>query len=178
MLLAPGVAGATKDRSTRTRPGVAGTPRSPLATARTGRRGLLRGQRLTRPAGLALRGVDQRGDVVHDVTAGLGVTDYPGQRVVRDRHRAAGVILRQLDQDAAHVVRGQLPQLDAADDGGDRLEDVTVERDGPGRPAAEALGQPVVYGALDRVGVLGLHAGVPFGLELLELLGHLGQGPT
>src|ERR1700722_842775 len=39
MPLAPGVAGATKDRSTRTRPRAAGMARSPSATARTGRPG-------------------------------------------------------------------------------------------------------------------------------------------
>jgi hypothetical protein len=73
-------------------------------------------------------------------------------------------------------VRGQLPQLGGADDGGEGLEDVTVERHGPGRPAIQTFGQPVVHGTLERVGMLGLHAGVPFGLELLELLGDLGPG--
>ena len=50
------------------------------------------------------------------------------------------MILRELDHGAAYVVRDQLPQLDVTDNGGDRLENVAVERDGRGRPAIQALG--------------------------------------
>ena len=81
-----------------------------------------------------------------------------------------------MDQGAAHVVRGQQPQLDAADDRGHQLEDVMVEPDRPGRPAVQPFGEPVVGRPLDRVGMLGLDAGVLLGLELLELPDDLGPG--
>jgi hypothetical protein len=66
-------------------------------------------QHFARPAGLAFGGVDERGHVVHDVTVGLGVAEGPGQRVLRKGHRPTGVVLRQVQQDAAYVVCGQLP---------------------------------------------------------------------
>ena len=138
--------------------------------------GLLCGQRLAWPAGLACRGVDQRGHVVGDMAVGLGVAQGPGQRVVRERHCPAGIARRHMDQGPADIVRGQQAQLDAADDCGDQLEDVMVEPDRPGRPAVQPLGEPVVGSPLDRVGMLGLHAGVLLGLELLELFGDLGPG--
>jgi hypothetical protein len=115
---------------------------------------------------------------VGDVAVGLGVTQGPGQRVVREGHRPAGVARRDTDQGRAHVVRGQQPQLDAADDRRDQLEDVMIEPDRPGRPAVQTLGEPVVGGPLDGVGMLGLDAGVLLGLELLELPDNLGPGTS
>ena len=79
-----------------------------------------------------------------------------------------------MDQGPAHVMRGQHPQLDAADDRGDRLEDVTVERHRLGGPPVQPFGKPVIHGTLNRIRTLGLHAGVLLGLELLEFLGDLG----
>jgi hypothetical protein len=49
-----------------------------------------------------------------------------------------------------------------------------VEPHRPGRPAVQPLSKPVVHSPLDRVGTLGLHAGVQLGLKPLELLGDLG----
>lgn len=84
------------------------------------------------------------------------------------------MILPEMRQGAAHIVRCQLPQFDVPDDGSNQRQDAPVEPDGLRRSAIKAFGKPVVDGPLDRVGALELHAGVPFRLELLELLDDLG----
>jgi hypothetical protein len=43
-----------------------------------------------------LRGIDQGGGIVKDVTVSLGMAEGSRQRVVRDHDRPAGVVLRQL----------------------------------------------------------------------------------
>ena len=115
--------------------------------------GLLGSQRLARPAGLTLRGVDQRGHVVRDMTVSLRVAQGPGQRVVRERHRPAGIACRHVDQGPAHVVRASAAAARCSP-----MTAVTSLRTSwlslhrPGRPAVQPLGQPVVHGPLDRVG--------------------------
>src|SRR5260370_37212333 len=49
-----------------------------------------------------------------------------------------------------------------------------IEPHRPGRPSVQPSGKPVVHGPLDRVGTLGVHAGIPLHLELPELLDDLG----
>jgi hypothetical protein len=72
-------------------------------------------------------------------------------------------------------MRGQFPQLDATNDGGDRLQNIPVERDGPGGPAVQAFRKPVGHGPLDRVARRGLLAEILLGLEFPQLRGDLGS---
>src|SRR6266568_5499473 len=71
-------------------------------------------------------------------------------------------------------MRGQFPHFDVTDDGGDRLQDMAIERDGPGGPAVQAFHKTVVHSLLDRVAPRGLHAEVLLGLEFPQLRGDLG----
>jgi hypothetical protein len=96
--------------------------------------GLRGGERLARPARLALRRVDQRGHIVRDMAVSLCMARGPGQRVMRELHRPAGIARRQPHQCPAHVVRGQLPQLDAPDDRSNQLEDAGCGRASPREP--------------------------------------------
>ena len=56
---------------------------------------LLGGQRLARPAALALRGINQSRGVMEDMPVCFGMTEGSGQRVVRDHDRPAGMTLRE-----------------------------------------------------------------------------------
>src|SRR5207248_1765304 len=66
--------------------------------------------------------------------------------------------------------------FDVTDDGGDRLEDMAVEREGARGPAVQALREPVVHRLPDRVARRGLRAEVLLSLELPQLRGDLGSG--
>jgi len=67
-----------------------------------------------------------------------------------------------------HVVGGQVTQPRAADDGQDRGEDVLVLLDRLGGPAVQALREPVVGGAPDRVVRLRSDAGFDVAVEGFE----------
>ena len=71
-------------------------------------------------------------------------------------------------------MRGQFPQLDITENGGDWFKDMAVERDRLCGPAVQALRKPVVHGPLNCIASLRLRAGVVLGLELAQLRGHLG----
>jgi hypothetical protein len=69
---------------------------------------------------------------------------------------------------------GELPQLDVAEVGDDRLENVAVELDGLLGPAVEPFGQPVTHHLVDGVAGYRLRARVVLGVQFSELGRDLG----
>src|SRR5690242_11837650 len=72
-------------------------------------------------------------------------------------------------------MRGQFPQLDVTNGGGDRLQNIPVECDGPGGPAVQPFREPVIHSSLDRVARRGLCTEILLSLELPQLRGDLGS---
>lgn len=131
--------------------------------------GLFGGQRLARPALLACGCVDQCGDIVQDVTVRLRMADGAGQCVVRNDDRPARVGRSQSGQGQAHIMGGELPQLDVAEVGDDRFENVAVEVDSLLGPAVEPFGQPITHHLVDGVAGDRLRARVVLGVQFPEL---------
>ena len=125
----------------------------------------------------ALRGLDQRGDIVHHLTVSLGVTNGSGQSVMGDRRPSgwngrprAAISTRRTSR--AVSFRSSISPISAVTGLRTSRYSRTVAAD----RAVEALGEPVVAGVLNGVAGLGLDAGVLLGLELSELGGDLGPG--
>ena len=143
------------------------------------RHGLVQGQRLGRPAVLALGGVGQGGDVAADQVVGFGVPDGALERQVPHGHRRGGVPGGHRGQRLPDVGGGQVAELAGADDFQDRLQDVLVLRDRLGRAAVQPVGEPVLGGLPDGVvGVAGLggDALVELGVQVAELVDDGGLG--
>ena len=143
------------------------------------RHGLVQGQRLGRPAVLALGRVGQGGDVAADEVVGFGVPDGPLERQMPHGHRGGGVPGRHRGQRPPDVGRGQVAELAGADDAQDRRQDVLVLGDRLGGAAVQPGGEPVLGGLPDGVvGVAGLggDALVELGVQVAELVHDGGLG--
>lgn len=130
--------------------------------------GLLQGQALARPPGLALRGFDEHGDVAPDEIAGLRMPDRPRQCVVAHGYGGTRVASGHCRQRLVHIAGRQFAQSPGADRGQDRGQDVLVLLDGLGGPAVEAFGQPVFGRAPDGIVWACLDACVEVAVKRLE----------
>src|SRR5713101_1875732 len=83
----------------------------------------------------------------------------------------------QLGEGPAHVMGGEPSQLDVAEVGDDRLENVAVELDSLFGSAVEPFRQPVIHRLAERVARGSLHARVMLGMQFPELGRDLSPGP-
>src|SRR5215472_18686817 len=121
---------------------------------------------------------DERGDVAADQIVRLGVPDRPLQRIVSENHSAGRPGFSGPLKCGMNVRCRQLPERLPTDLREHRLENMPVHDHGPGRPAAEALGEPVGDGLLHRVPGLRLDADVQLLVQRLEPVLHVTLRPA
>jgi hypothetical protein len=118
----------------------------------------------------AVRGVDQRRDVPADEIAALGVTQGPGEAVVRLLQRRGGVRDGHLGKRCAGVLHGQVAQRDLPNHREHRAKRIPVDLDRLSSPTWEALGQPVGNRHIHRIARSGPDASVQLRMQRLELV--------
>jgi hypothetical protein len=115
------------------------------------RRRLLYRQGLRRAALAAVRSVDQRRDVPADQVPALGVPQGPGQAIVRLLQRRRGMCDCHLRKRSSYILHSQVAHRDPPDYREHRAQRIPVDLDRLGRPAWQALSQPVGHGHVQRV---------------------------
>ena len=119
----------------------------------------------------AFRGVDQGGDVAHDLVPRLGAADGPSQDRVDGLQGSRGEVVPAGFEPVIDVVGGQLLELVRADERDEvGLGEALVVVDRLGGQSLGALGEPVADGVLNRGAVAGLDARFWLGDGLPELV--------
>jgi hypothetical protein len=134
-------------------------------------------QSLRRPPNLPLGRIDQGGHVPAHQIARLRMPDRPRKRVMRDRHRRTGLLLRQLRQHLMNIVRGQLPQHSPPDPLSHRFEHMPILLDRLLRSTIKPGRQPVIKSLPHGVGGGGVDISGDLLTQRPELVPNLGLGP-